>query len=147
MSKVMRSLSCVILSAVMLLSMNVWMAAAVSAEETVVQPRFSYTNMVVTALDITTNGTAYCSASVEGYDGITTKVEIQMVLQKSIKRRWTDMVTWEGTFNDVIGFLDEQTTVTTGTYRVKAVYTVYSGSAYEEITGYSQEKYILVSAP
>lgn len=145
MSKVMRFLICVMLSVVMLLSMNVWMAAAVSAEETVVQPRFSYTNYTFTGLDITTNGTAYCSSCVEGYDGITTKVNIKMILQKSIKRRWTDMVSWEGTFNDMEGFLDEQTTVTTGTYRVKAVYTVYSGSAYEEITGYSQEKYILVS--
>lgn len=145
MSKLMRSLICVMLSVVMLLSMNVWMGATVSAEETVVQPRFSYTNFTFTGLDITTQGVAACTASVEGYDGITTKIEIQMVLQKSIKRRWTDMVSWEGTFNGVDGFLSELTTVTTGTYRVKAVYTVYSGSAYEEITGYSQEQYILVS--
>ena len=145
MSRLMRSLICVMLSVVMLLSMNVWMGAAVSAEETVVQPRFSYTNFAAASLDITTQGVASCLATAEGYNGITTKVEIQMILQKSIKRRWTDMVTWEGTFNGMDGYLNELTTVTTGTYRVKAVFTVYSGSAYEEITVYSQEKYILVS--
>ena len=145
MSKLIRSLICVMFSVMMLLSTNMWTGVAVSAEETAVQPRFSYTNFTFTGLDITTQGAAYCLANVEGYDGITTKIEIQMILQKSIKRRWTDMATWEGTFYDVVGTLSENTTVTTGTYRVKAIYTVYSGSAYEEITAYSQEKYILVS--
>lgn len=133
------------LSVVMLLSVNMWTSASISVEETVIQPRFNYTAFTFTGLDITTQGVAACTASVEGYDGITTKVEIQMILQKSIKRRWTDMVSWEGTFNEIDGYLSELTTVTTGTYRVKAIYTVYSGSAYEEITGYSQEQYILVS--
>lgn len=147
MSKTVRSLVSVMLSVMILLSMNVWTGVFVSAEDVAVQPRFNYTAFTATSLDITTQGVASCLATAEGYNGITTKVEIQMILQKSIKRRWTDMVTWEGAFNGMDGYLNELTTVTTGTYRVKAVYTVYSGSDYEEITSYSQEKYILVSTP
>ena len=145
MSKKIRSLVCVAMSMLLLLSMNVGVRAVVDAEESLVQPRFNYTSYTYVALELTANGTAYCLADVEGYDGITTKIHIKMILQKSVQRRWTDKATWEGTFNDVWGALDESVTVTTGTYRVKAIYTVYSGSAYEEITAYSQEKYILVS--
>lgn len=135
---------CVLLSLLLVCSTGVW-PVVVSAEEAIVQPRLSYTNYASTGLSITENGTAYCTAYAEGYYGITTKVHIQMVLQKSIKRRWTDMATWEGTFNDVWGALSKTTTVTTGTYRIKATFTVYSGSAYETIENISPEKYILVS--
>ena len=133
------------MSWILLLSVGVWPCAAVSAEETAVQPRYSYTCYNSTGLDITTDGTAYCLADAEGYDGITTKIHIQMTLQRSIRRRWTDIATWEGTFYDVVGALSETTTTTTGTHRVKAIFTVYSGSDYEVIENISQEKYISVT--
>lgn len=138
MSKTMRSLVCVIMSVVLLLSMNVW-SFAVSAEETTVQPRLSYTNYTFTGLDITTKGIAYCTAHVEGYSGITTKVHIEMKLQKYTVLWWSTQETWEGTFNSVDGALSKTKTVSdSGKYRVRVTYTVYSGSASEEITGTSQ---------
>ena len=145
MSKAVRSLMCVMLSVAMLFSMNVWSSAAVSAEKTTVQPRFSYTNFTFTGLDISTRGVATCTTSVEGYDGIATKIHIEMTLQRRRILLWDDVATWEGTFNDYFGALSKTTTVDSGRYRVKAVYTVYSGSASEEITAYSQTKEITVS--
>lgn len=140
MSKTIRSLICVVLSLVMLLA-----GVAVSAEEAAVQPRFSYTNYTATGLEITTQGVACCTANVEGYDGITTKVHIRMTLQKHNLLWWSDVVTWENAWNNVVGTLCRTTTVGTGRYRVKAVYTVYSGSNSEEITSTSLEKKITVS--
>ena len=133
------------MSLILLLSVGVWPCAAVSAEETAVQPRYSYTFLTYTGLDITTGGTAYCLADAEGYEGITTKIHIQMTLQRSIRRRWTDIATWEGTFNDIYATLSKTTTTTTGTHRVKAIFTVYSGSDYEVIENISQEMYISVT--
>lgn len=144
MSKVMRSLLCLVLSAVMLFSMNTFSAAAVSAE-TAVQPRYSYTAFTYAELDINAKGVATCYAEVEGYAGITTKVHIEMKLQKYTLWLWPTVETWEGTFNDYCGALSKTATVGNGTYRVQVVYTVYSGSSSEEITTYSQEKTITVS--
>ena len=145
MSKKMRSLMCVMLSMVMLFSMNVWAGATVAAEEATVQPRFNYTAFTFTGLDISTKGAATCLASVEGYDGITTKIHIEMKLQKYTVLFWRNVESWEGTFNDMEATFIKNATVGSGRYRVKAVYTVYSGSASEEITAYSQTKEITVS--
>lgn len=139
MSKRMYSLVCMVMSVVLLFSMNVWSGAIVSAEETTVQPRLSYTNYVITGLNITTSGVAYCTASAEGYDGITTKIHIEMKLQKYTVLWWSAVETWEGTFNNYYGALSTSKSIGSGRYRVKAVYTVYSGSNSEEITGTSQE--------
>lgn len=139
MQKKVRSLISLMMSLVLLLSVSVW-GGAVSAQETAVQPRFSYTAYTATGLDITTTGLACCSANVEGYDGITTKIYIKMTLQKYTVLWWSNQETWEGTFNDVVGVLCASKSVNKGTYRVKAVYTVYSGSASEEITSTSLEK-------
>ena len=143
MSKAMRSLLCAMLSVVLLFTMTAWTGATVSAEE--VQPRFSYTNYTFTAMDITTKGIATCHADVEGYDGITTKIHIKMQLQKYEHFWWSTLETWEATFYDVVGDLSKTATVGSGRYRVKATYTVYSGSASEEIVAYSQEDVFTMS--
>ena len=141
MSKTIRSVVCIVMCFATLLSIPMW----ANAQNGAVQPRLSYTNIIYTGLSITTTGKAYCTADVEGYDNITTKIHINMQLQQYIALQWTTIAEWQGTFNDVVGTLSENKQVYTGRYRVKAVYTVYSGSAYETITAYSQEKYITVT--
>lgn len=142
MSKTMRAFLCLLMSVALIASMNVWACATVSAEEMSVQPRLSYTNYADVSLSITSAGTAHCFTDVEGYDGITTKVRIEMNLQQYLALQWTTVVSWTGTFNDVCGTLSKTKTLTSsGNYRVKAVFTVYSGSKSEKITMYSQEKY------
>lgn len=141
MFKKIRSLICVVMSAVLLLSMNVWSGGVVSAEGGAAQPRFNYTAFTVTGLKIT-NGVAYCTADAEGYNDITTKIHIEMNLQQYLALQWTTIGTWQGTFNGIDGVLAKTKALTSsGRYRVRATYTVYSGSASEEIIGTSQEKY------
>ena len=141
MSKTMRALLCMMMSVVLVLSMNVWTSAGTTAEVTSAQPRLSYTNYVSTSLSITTAGSARSIAEVAGYDGITTKIKITMKLQQYIALQWTTIAEWTGTFNDSWGALSKTKTVYTGRYRVKVNATVYSGSAYEKTEVISQEKY------
>lgn len=141
MSKTIRSVICSVMCVVLMITMNVWTGVSASAETKTVQPRFSYTNYVDASLAISTAGTAYCTAEVAGYDGITTKIKITMKLQQYIALQWTTIAEWTGTFYDSWGALSKTKTVYTGRYRVKVNATVYSGSAYEKIEVYSPEKY------
>ncbi|MBQ8683058.1 MAG: hypothetical protein IJ518_00905 [Clostridia bacterium] len=138
MSKRTKTIVCLLMSLVLLLPLNV-MASAATATKNQVQPRWSYTDMAYVGLDITTGGTAYSTADAEGYPGTTTKIYIKMTLQKHTLLWWSKVETWEGTFNNFYGTLCETTQVGSGTYRVKAEFTVYSGSSSEDITLYSQE--------
>lgn len=144
MHRVLRSLICMGLCLAMLVTMPAW-ASAATAENAAAQPRFSYTGYTTAGLSITSKGMAYCSCDAEGYEGITTKIHIDMKLQQYIALQWTTIAVWEGTFNDVWGGLSKTKQVYTGRYRVKATFTVYSGSAYETIEMYSQEKYATIT--
>jgi len=94
--------------------------------------------MTVTGINITSNGTTGCVADFVGYSGITTKVDIEMKLQKRfLLLFWTDEYTWTQTFNSYTGTLTKTVTVSSGTYRVQATYTAYSGSKTETTTGTS----------
>ena len=96
--------------------------------------RFSYINFALAGLNIK-NGTASCVADMEGYPGTTTKVVIEMTLQKRFMLLfWTDEQTWTQTFNSYTGTLSKTAAVTSGTYRVQATFTVYSGTKSETTT-------------
>lgn len=100
--------------------------------------RFSYINGTVTGLNISSNGTAGCLADFLGYPGTTTKVAIEMKLQKRVLLLfWSDEYTWSQTFNSYTGTLSKNVAVTSGTYRVQATYTAYSGTKTETTTGTS----------
>lgn len=101
-------------------------------------PCFEYTSSTVTGLSFS-NDVASCVTRVNGYSDVT-KIVIKMTLQKKTLLWWSKVESWSGTFNDCIGSLAKTASVGSGTYRVKAEITVYSGSDYEEITAYSQEK-------
>ncbi len=106
---------------------------------TTVQPRYDYTKNYNETLTIA-NGTASCTASLKGISGTTTKVVIKMTLQKKTLLWWSEVETWSTTSNTYYGTLTKTAAVKSGTYRVKAVYTVYSGSNSESITDYSAQK-------
>lgn len=137
MSRKIRTAICLLLSLLLLFPLQVMASAATTENQ--VQPRWSYTDMTYVTVKIASNGTATCLADIEGYDGITTKIHIKMTLQKYTFLWWSKVETWETTINDFYGYLSRQTQVGSGTYRVKAEYTVYSGSNSEQITSYSQE--------
>ena len=145
MSKNVKRIVCLLMSLLLLCPLNLVASSASTAGETAVQPRLNYTNNTAISLTITTSGIAYCAADVQGYDGITTKIHIKMTLQKYTVLWWSKVESWEGTFNNVYGTLSETAQVGSGRYRIKAEFTVYSGSSYEEITDYSQEKKVTIS--
>ena len=61
-----------------------------------------------------------------------------MKLQKrTLLLFWTDEQTWTQTFNSHSGTLAKTKTVSSGTYRVVANYTAYSGTKTEKTTGNS----------
>ena len=104
-----------------------------------IQPMYDYTNKFSETLSIS-GGTATCKASLTGINGTTTKIVIKMTLQKKTLLWWSEVETWSATYNTYYGTLSKTATVKSGTYRVKAVYTVYSGSNSESITDYSSQK-------
>ena len=126
-----------VMALVMLLSFTAVSYAA--NDGTAIQPRYDYTKNHVENLSIT-NGTASCSATLTGINGTTTKVVIKMTLQKKTLLWWSEAESWTATYNTYYGTLSKTATVKSGTYRVKAVYTVYSGSNSESITDYSDQK-------
>jgi len=101
--------------------------------------RLSYTNYAYTALSISSSGVATCASLIQGYPGVTTKVAIEMTLQKRfLLLFWTDEQTWSQTFTGDYGSLEKTKSVSSGTYRVSTNYTAYSGANYEVVTGTSQ---------
>jgi len=106
------------------------------AEESQIQPRYSYTSTVTTSLK-DSSGKAKCTSILYGYDGITTKIKITMTLQKKSLLWWSDVEEWTTTASDYYATLSKTYAVGSGKYRVKTVYTVYSGSESESITDYS----------
>lgn len=134
-----KRLICLALTLTLMLSMAAWPGTVVSAEETVVQPRYSYTESVITGLSINSSGTATCTAKATGYSD-TTKIEIEMKLQKYTLLWWSTQQTWTTTVNDSTARLTKTKSVGSGTYRVIATYTVYKGSKSETIEGQSAEK-------
>ncbi len=108
-------------------------------EEIQVQPRYSYTVSTGTSLYMS-NGSLICHGEVEGYYGVATKVTITLRLQKKVLFWWSDEQEWTETYNQYYGSSTKsKANPKGGTYRTEAVYTVYSGSSSETITGYSSE--------
>ena len=100
--------------------------------------RWSYTSTTTQAISIK-NGTATVTASVEGYQGIATKVVMYMYLQQSKNGGWTNLTSYTHTFNNYYGAAEHYySTCPKGyTYRLRCSYYVYSGSQYEHIIAYS----------
>lgn len=107
-----------------------------------ITPFWAYTADTITVLSISSSGVATGTAKITGYSGTTTKVTITMTLQKKggfLNLFWNDVVTWTQTFNDYKGALSKSYNVSGGTYRIRADYVAYKGSASETITAYSSE--------
>jgi len=106
-----------------------------------VSARFSYTNYTDTGIGIV-SGKAIGVGDLEGYQGITTKVEITLTLQRRLKGTtgWSTYVSGtKQTFNNWYGTSSlSKASIDKGyEYRTKAVYVAWSGSKSETITDYS----------
>ncbi len=129
-----------ILSVVLMLVLMASMAANTFAlsNETKIMPCYNYTSECSSTLSIS-GGTATCKAYLKGYSGTTTRINAEMILQKKGLFGWSEA--WSYTYGIYTHTLDHTETVSVGggTYRLKVVFTVYSGTASETITAYSSE--------
>ena len=108
------------------------------SNEPEIMPLYNYTSNYY--VDLTVSGsTATGSAYLEGYQGTATKVNVVMTLQKKGLLFWSDASNdYDYTMHSYYADAENTYTVSSGTYRLKAVFTVYSGTASETITAYSQ---------
>lgn len=110
---------------------------SVSAETTV-QPRYIYTGSHSTTL-IISNDVAVAESVLNGYSTVTS-IKMTLTLQKKVLWWWNDVTEWSDIVPNRDIAMSESTTVGSGTYRVKMVAVVCSGTESETIEGYSSEK-------
>ena len=91
---------------------------------------------------VVSNTTITAKSTVMGYSGKTTKIVIKQTLQKkSSSGTWTTVGTSSNTVNSHINVYSKKyTSLSSGKYRLKSVFTVYAGNNSETITKYSSEK-------
>lgn len=104
-----------------------------------ITPRYVYTNDCESTLTIS-GSTATCKSEATGYYGETTKVVIEQTLQKynNSTGKWTSVATWSETDTGYFGTAtNTKSGLSSGSYRLKSVFSVYAGVNYEQITVYS----------
>ncbi len=105
------------------------------------RPAYSYTSDCSSSISIS-NSTATCKSYIRGYFNVTTKIEVEQTLQKkNSSGKWVDVCSWNNTINYFQGTVTNYAySLSSGTYRLKSVFTVYSGNNHETITNDSSEK-------
>lgn len=139
----MKKLICFMLA--FMLSMSAISVVSVSAcneQDTViteaVQPRYAYTNSVKSNLSIN-NGKATCTSTVTG-KSTATKIEATQYLEKrTLFGGWKEIDRWDKTVSsDYLYMSNSKGNLDDGTYRVRTVATVYSGTDYEIVEDTSE---------
>ena len=100
-----------------------------------IQPMYTYISDL--GYDLSISGTtATCSSSLSGLSSVT-KMKITMTLQKKNFLSWEDVESWTQIVltQDTV-FTKQRTSLSSGTYRLKVVYVVYSGTNSETMTDY-----------
>ena len=104
-----------------------------------ITPRYVYTNECSSSLTIS-GSKATCESNASGYYGETTKIVIEQTLQKynNSTGKWTSVATWSETDIGYNGSASNtKSGLSSGSYRLKSVFSVYAGVNYEQITVYS----------
>lgn len=144
--RILRSLRVVVammLALFMLINITPVESRAAIKEEEEASPYFSYTSSVSTSLAFTSDDSAYCQTSVYGYSAVATKITVTQTLQKKSGSSWVKVWSWTNTnYNWYYEYVNYYFPLEVGaTYRVKSEIKVYSGTSYETIYSYSQERY------
>ena len=139
MVKKFASLLCAIVFSTSFVVGNVASAAVILPDS----PAYSYTSDCSSELSIS-GTTATCKSSVTGYYNKTTKIVVNQTLQKkNSSGDWEYVYSWYDTIYNYYGSLtNTRSSLSSGTYRLKTLATVYAGTANETITKYSNEKTI-----
>lgn len=106
-----------------------------------ISPNYLYTLSGSSSLNIS-NGTATCKSQLTGISSKTTKVVGYQYLEKKNDRNWETVSggTWNDTANSfMLTLSNTKKSLGSGTYRVRAVFTVYSGTKFETVEKTSNE--------
>ena len=131
----MKKLICFMLTFVVSISaISVVSVSAYNEQDTVitdiVQPRYAYTSSVSTDLYIS-GGKATCNSKVNG-KATATQIEATQYLEKKVLWWWEEVDHWSDTsYTKTLYMSNSKDNLDSGTYRVRTVATVYSGTDYE----------------
>lgn len=102
-----------------------------------VSPAYVYAYDCVSELTIS-GSTATCTSSVVGISGTTTKIIIKQILQKkNSSGGWDDVCSWiDNSFSTNFTLTNYKYSLSSGTYRLKSEFTIYSGTSSETDTKY-----------
>ncbi len=139
----MKKFICSLLASV--ISMSVFFGVSVSAaawQYTViaepVKQNYTYASSIINDLYIS-NGNATCTSTVTGKSTVT-KIEATQYLEKKILWWWKEVDHWVGTsYTKTLYMNNSKDNLDDGTYRVRTVATVYSGSNSESVEKISNE--------
>ncbi len=123
---------------VMLFAFSVSAYAEGSSDDAPETPsRYLYTNSIRSVLSISGH-TATCSSKVVGAPSMVTKIEITQSLEIQFAGWWYRLQSWSKTFYDWVAIYTTTGTASeSGTYHLRTVAKVYSGSNYETVSMYS----------
>ncbi len=123
---------------VMIFAFSLTAYADSAQDEPVTPDRYNYTSYLFNTLSIS-NNTASCYSKVMGYSSMVTKIEITQSLEELLPSGWwCRHQSWSKTFYTWYAIYSTTGTIPhSGTYHVRTVARVYSGSNYETIAIYS----------
>lgn len=132
----MKKIVSIVIVFVLMLSTLTLNVSAESSDEN--HNRYQYTHSCKSLLSIS-NNTATCVSKVNGYSGITTKIEITQSFEELLPSGWWYRLnSWSQTYYNYHASFTNSTTVPySGTYHVRTTAKVYAGSNYENISIYS----------
>lgn len=136
MKKVISVLLSLTMLAVVAVSASAAMPETSQQKPIEITPQYSFTNNTKTITSsCVVDGTKVIlsNGSVTGYRGVTTKIVIDLELQKLEGEDWITVEQWSTTVNRHRASLEKTKEVDSGTYRTFATYTVFSGDQCEII--------------
>lgn len=108
-----------------------------------ITPFYLYTYKATSDLSVSGNN-VQCDSMLMGYPDAT-KVNATQYLQKKNSTDWETVYngTWSSSSNgNYLVMTNSKSNLSSGTYRLKTIFVVFSGNEYEMITAYSSEKTI-----
>ena len=97
-----------------------------------VEARYAHTTSVTSTLNIY-NGNAYCKSTAQG-DSTVTQIDGIQYLEKQNGKNWDVVDSWsDSSKSNSLTMNNSKDNIGSGTYRVRTVFTVYSGSSSEVV--------------
>lgn len=119
--------------------------AAVIPDGGVASPCYEYTGHLTTTLSISSNKEASCKTTIYGNSDTATKIVVTQYLEKKNGNSWEEVTHWTETYYSWwCNFTNSYTITESGTYRLRSVAKVYSGTKYENVDITSTEKTVKI---